>query len=151
MVEALLFRLRAHILRIDRSHEGITGHSETEFWYSGNKWCGKALTAPSAALKTADFAAAPKRHGPQENTSRFGVIQVTVVRRKFADACAIPGPSLEAAMDRRASETDYVLENLCRARQEIIAHPEWFESDALERIDKAIVFIRESRPGAQVA
>jgi len=54
-------------------------------------------------------------------------------------------------MDRRTDETDYVLENLCRARQEVIAHPEWFEPEALERIDKAIASIRDAKLGAQAA
>jgi len=33
---------------------------------------------------------------------------------------------------------DYVLENLYRSREEVIAHPEQFEPEALERIDKAV-------------
>ncbi len=41
-------------------------------------------------------------------------------------------------MDCRTDEADYVLDSLCRARQEVIAHPEWFEPDALELIGKAI-------------
>lgn len=54
-------------------------------------------------------------------------------------------------MDRLANETDYVLESLCRARQEVIAHPEWFDADAVERIDKAIAAIQEARIGAEAA
>ena len=48
-------------------------------------------------------------------------------------------------MDRRTEETDYVLESLRRAQQEIIAHPEWFDPDALERIDKAIASTQEAK------
>ena len=48
-------------------------------------------------------------------------------------------------MDRRTEETEYVLESLRRARQEITAHPEWFDDDALERIDKAIASIHEAK------
>lgn len=48
-------------------------------------------------------------------------------------------------MDRRIEEGDYVLRNLYRARQEVIAHPEWFESDALQQIEKAITSIEQAR------
>jgi len=48
-------------------------------------------------------------------------------------------------MDRRIDELDYVLENLCRARQEVIAHLELFGPDSLERIDKAIRYTEEIR------
>ena len=48
-------------------------------------------------------------------------------------------------MDRRTEETDYVLESLRRARPEVIAHPEWFDPDALELIDKAIASIQETK------
>ena len=54
-------------------------------------------------------------------------------------------------MDLRTADADYVLGNLCRTRQNVIAHPECFEPDALERIEKAIVSIRESTPGAHAA
>lgn len=54
-------------------------------------------------------------------------------------------------MDRRTEETDYVLQSLRQARQEIIAHPEWFDPDALERIDKAIASIREAKLEAKAA
>jgi hypothetical protein len=54
-------------------------------------------------------------------------------------------------MDRRTEETDYVLESLRRARQEIIAHPEWFDPDALERIDRAIACIQEAKLEVQAA
>ena len=54
-------------------------------------------------------------------------------------------------MDRRIEEGDYVLRNLDRARQELIAHPEWFELDALQRIDKAVASIKEARLAAQAA
>ncbi len=52
-------------------------------------------------------------------------------------------------MDRRTDEGAYVLKNLYRARQEVIAHPEWFEPDALERIDKAMAAIEEAVPHAE--
>ena len=48
-------------------------------------------------------------------------------------------------MDRRIDERDYVLRNLCRARQEVIAHPKWFAPDSLVRIDKAIRYAEEIR------
>ena len=54
-------------------------------------------------------------------------------------------------MDRQTEETDYVLESLRRARPEIIAHPEWFDHDALERIDKAIASIHEAKFEVQAA
>jgi len=54
-------------------------------------------------------------------------------------------------MDRRIDELDYILENLCRARQEVIAHPEWFESDSLERIEKAIRRYTEEIRAARAA
>jgi hypothetical protein len=40
---------------------------------------------------------------------------------------------------------DYVLENLNRSREQVIAHPEWFQPDSLERIDRAIVRTQEIR------
>ena len=40
---------------------------------------------------------------------------------------------------------DYVLENLNRSREQVIAHPEWFQPDSLERIDKAILRTQEIR------
>jgi len=40
---------------------------------------------------------------------------------------------------------DYVLENLYRSREQVIAHPELFEPDSLERIDKAIRYTEEIR------
>ena len=46
---------------------------------------------------------------------------------------------------------EYVLENLCRSREEVIAQPELFEPDALERIDKAILYCKEIRDGAKAA
>lgn len=54
-------------------------------------------------------------------------------------------------MDRRTDEGDYVLKNLCRARQEVIAHPEWFEPDALQRIDQAIASIEAAKLAAKAA
>ena len=46
---------------------------------------------------------------------------------------------------------DYVLENLFRTREEVIAHPEWFDPDTLERIDKAILRTQEIRAEAKAA
>jgi hypothetical protein len=40
---------------------------------------------------------------------------------------------------------DYVLENLYRSREQVVAHPELFEPDSLERIDKAIRYTEEIR------
>jgi len=40
---------------------------------------------------------------------------------------------------------DYVLENLNWSREKVIAHPEWFQPDSLERIDKAILRTQEIR------
>jgi hypothetical protein len=54
-------------------------------------------------------------------------------------------------MDRLTNEAEYVLEVLCRMRQEVTAHPQWFEPDAVERIDKAIASIQDVRPGAKAA
>ncbi len=50
-----------------------------------------------------------------------------------------------ADMARRQNEADYVLNNLQRAREQILAHPEWFAPAALERIDYATVAVREVR------
>ena len=46
-------------------------------------------------------------------------------------------------MDRQADEVVYVLQSLRLARQEVVAHPEWFEPDALDRIDKVILSMQE--------
>ena len=46
-------------------------------------------------------------------------------------------------MQRLIEETNHVLENLLRARQEVIAHPESFEADALKQIDKTIASMKE--------
>jgi hypothetical protein len=54
-------------------------------------------------------------------------------------------------MDRLTNEAQYVLENLRRAREEVTAHPELFDPDALERIDKAIAAVREVRLEAKAA
>jgi len=54
-------------------------------------------------------------------------------------------------MDRRIDEEDYVLIYLCRARQEVIACPEWFEPDALQRIEKALASIEQRRLAAKAA
>jgi len=45
---------------------------------------------------------------------------------------------------------DYVLENLYRSREDVIAHPERYQPDSLERIDKAILRTQEIR-GNQAA
>ncbi len=50
-----------------------------------------------------------------------------------------------ADMARRQNEADYVLNNLQRAREQVLAHPEWFTPAALERIDYATVAVREVR------
>jgi len=44
---------------------------------------------------------------------------------------------------------DYVLQNLYRSREEVIAHPDWFQADSLERIEKAIVYTQEARAAAE--
>ena len=54
-------------------------------------------------------------------------------------------------MDRRIDEWDYVVRNLYRSRQDVIAHPGWFDPDALQRIDKTIVSIEEARLAAKAA
>lgn len=54
-------------------------------------------------------------------------------------------------MDRRIDEWDYVVRNLYRSRRDVIAHPERFEPDALQRIDKAIASIEEIRLAAKAA
>ena len=46
---------------------------------------------------------------------------------------------------------DYVLENLYRSRDEAIAHPECFEPNALEQIDKAILYCEDVKRGAKAA
>ncbi len=52
-------------------------------------------------------------------------------------------------MKRRQDEADYVLENLSRARNEVLAHPEWFAPVALKRIEEAIAYVQEARGKAQ--
>ena len=54
-------------------------------------------------------------------------------------------------MDRRIDEWDYVVRNLYRSRRDVIAHPERFDPDALQRIDKAIASIGEVRLAAKAA
>ncbi len=54
-----------------------------------------------------------------------------------------------AEMKRRRDEADYVLESLRRARDEVLAHPEWFAPVALKRIDEAIAYVQEARGTAQ--
>jgi len=46
---------------------------------------------------------------------------------------------------------DYVLENLYRSREEVIAHPDLFEPDSLERIDKAIRYTEEIKAARKAA
>jgi hypothetical protein len=38
----------------------------------------------------------------------------------------------------------YMLDNLRRMRQEVTANPQWFDPDALERIDQAIASLQEA-------
>lgn len=47
-------------------------------------------------------------------------------------------------MEGRTKESEYVVENLCRARQEVVAHPEWFDPGAVERIDKALAHVQDA-------
>jgi hypothetical protein len=54
-------------------------------------------------------------------------------------------------MDRLTNEAQYVLANLLRAREDVTTHPEWFDPDALGRIDKAIASVREVRREAKAA
>ena len=54
-------------------------------------------------------------------------------------------------MDRMRGELSYVLENLCRMRQEVIAQPGLFEPDALERTDKAIALREGFRQESEAA
>ncbi len=54
-----------------------------------------------------------------------------------------------AEMARRRDEADYVLDNLLRAREEVLIHPEWFSPLAVERIDQAISQVQEVRQAAQ--
>ncbi len=53
-----------------------------------------------------------------------------------------------AEMRRRKDEADYVLDCLQRAREEILAHPEWFTPRALDRIAQAINNVQEARDKA---
>jgi hypothetical protein len=46
-------------------------------------------------------------------------------------------------MERTVDEAEYVLEVLYRTRDEVSANPKLFDSDAQERIDEAIVRIRD--------
>jgi hypothetical protein len=46
---------------------------------------------------------------------------------------------------------DYMLENLYRTREEAVAHPEWFEPDFLEQIDKAIFDCQKAKSEAKAA
>ncbi len=54
-----------------------------------------------------------------------------------------------AEMARRRDEADYVLDNLRRAREQVLIHPEWFTPVALERIEQAISQVQEVRQAAQ--
>ena len=37
----------------------------------------------------------------------------------------------------------YVLEILYRSREEVIARPEWFEPDSLDKVEKAILLVHD--------
>jgi hypothetical protein len=50
-----------------------------------------------------------------------------------------------ADMARRQNEADYVLNNLQRARERVLAHPDWFAPAALERIEHATAAVWEVR------
>ncbi len=50
-----------------------------------------------------------------------------------------------------ADNLEYVLKNLYRARKEVITHPEWYEPDALDRIDRANTTLQGARPQATAA
>ena len=63
------------------------------------------------------------------NKSRRKVTRVTVIPTQVAHT---------QFMDRVTNEAEYVLEVLHQMRQEVIANPQWFDRDAVERIDKAI-------------
>ena len=60
-------------------------------------------------------------------------------------------PLQEPQMDRQIEEADYILKNLYRARQEVVANPAWLEPDALRRIDNAIALIEKARLVAKAA
>lgn len=45
----------------------------------------------------------------------------------------------------RVSPNDKVLKDLKQLRAEAIGHPEKFQDDAVERIDKAIAFVQSDR------
>ena len=45
----------------------------------------------------------------------------------------------------------YVLKNLYLAWEAVNAHPEWYEPDALDRIDRAITVVQGERPQAAAA
>jgi hypothetical protein len=47
--------------------------------------------------------------------------------------------------NRRANELEYVLFHLRQAREEVIRYPRHFETDALEKIEKAITKIEDSK------
>jgi hypothetical protein len=54
-------------------------------------------------------------------------------------------------MDRQIDEVDYILKNLDRARQDVIEHPQLFDPNALEDIDKAIASVQETIVSIQEA
>ncbi len=53
-----------------------------------------------------------------------------------------------AEMRRRRDEADYVLDCLQRAREEVLANPQWFTPSALERIEQAIQNVQGARDKA---
>jgi len=81
------------------------------------------------------------------------VTAITVIFASFVHASLARSDAKGTVthMDRRIDEEDYVLINLCRARQEVIACPEWFEPDALQRIEKALASIEQRRLAAKAA
>jgi hypothetical protein len=70
------------------------------------------------------------------------VISATAILRKSVYTCLV---------DRLTDEAEYVVAILHRMREEVIAHPELFDPDAQERIDKAIASIDEVRQGVKAA
>ena len=54
-------------------------------------------------------------------------------------------------MQRVVEEAEYVLAILYRMREEAVAHPDLFEPDAQERIDKAIAIVEGVREAAKAA
>lgn len=57
----------------------------------------------------------------------------------------------QSVLEVSMNPVDYVLENLYRSREEVIARPELFEPDSLERIEEAILSAQEIRAGLKAA